>query len=203
MAKRKGKIVISVIVGIVLILLLAMGIGIIYRFTNGFNEDFKTFYIEHGGEKILTGETEATLYRGREYSYEVKYTFDGNRSDPRGYSVKVVANEKISLSFTTDGRRYHYADAKELTGAFEIRKEASAFTLVVPEKLTLKDVLEKVYGKTVEVDEPQGYLYTLVVSSYNEQVTYRIRFGISTKLDGMKLDTDGLVFGGGIDYEKH
>ena len=34
------------VIGVILVLLLLAGIvAVIYRFTNGFNEDFKTFYV--------------------------------------------------------------------------------------------------------------------------------------------------------------
>ena len=42
------------VIGVILVLLLLAGIvAVIYRFTNGFNEDFKTFYVEYDGEQIL------------------------------------------------------------------------------------------------------------------------------------------------------
>ena len=111
-------------------------------------------------------------------------------------NVKIVPNEEIELSFRTDGKQYLYAEAKELTGAFNVKKEASAFTFSVPKDQSLKSVLEKVYGKTVEVEEPKGNLYTLVVSSYNEKVTYKIDFTVITAVKGIELNTGSIVFGG-------
>ena len=186
----------KVITGVIVVLVVALAVGLIFKFTNGFNEDFKTFYLEQDGKQILTSETEKAFVQGEQYRYEVKYTFDSGKSEPKGYNVKVVPNGKIKLSFKADGKQYSYADAKELTSAFNIKKEASAFTLSVPKELTLKSVLEKVYGKTVEVEEQKGYLYTLVVSSYNEKVTYKINFGLSINVEGIELDKDGIVFGG-------
>ena len=50
------------IIGIVLALLLVAGlVAVLYRFTNGFNEDFKTFYVEHDGERILSSESKMIL----------------------------------------------------------------------------------------------------------------------------------------------
>lgn len=186
----------KVITGVIVVLVVALAVGLIFKFTNGFNEDFKTFYLEQDGKQILTSETEKAFVQGEQYRYEVKYTFDSGKSESKGYNVKVVPNGKIKLSFKADGKQYSYADAKELTSAFNIKKEASAFTLSVPKELTLKSVLEKVYGKTVEVEEQKGYLYTLVVSSYNEKVTYKINFGLSINVEGIELDKDGIVFGG-------
>ena len=62
--KTDGKIVAKVI-GVILVLLLLAGlVAIIYKFTNGFNEDFKTFYVEYGGKQILTTESEMHLTSG-------------------------------------------------------------------------------------------------------------------------------------------
>ncbi|MCM1219805.1 MAG: hypothetical protein NC548_35490 [Lachnospiraceae bacterium] len=185
-----------IITGVAVVLLVALAVGLVFKFTNGFNEDFKTFYLERDGEQILSSETETAFARGEEYRYEVKYTFDSDDAEPKGYSVKVVPNGKVKITFKVGNKQYSYAEANELTEAFTIKKEASAFTLAIPENQSLQSVLEKVYGKTVEVEEPQGNLYTLVVSSYNEKVTYNIHFCVETKVNGIELDKDGIVFGG-------
>ncbi len=186
----------KIITGVAVVLLVALAVGLIFKFTNGFNEDFKTFYLEQDGKQILTSETDTAFVRGEDYRYEVKYTFDSGKSEPKGYNIKVLPNSKIKLSFKVGGKTYSYADAKELTEAFTIKKEAGAFTVSIPKELSLKSVLEKLYGKTVEVEEPQGTLYTLVVSSYNEKVTYKINFGISIKVEEIELDKDSVIFGG-------
>ena len=74
--QTKGKTA-AKIIGIILVLLLLAGlVAIIYRFTNGFNEDFKTFYVEYDGEQILTTESEMHLVSGNTHRFDVKYTFD-------------------------------------------------------------------------------------------------------------------------------
>lgn len=187
----------KIITGVIVVLLITLAVGLVFKFTNGFNEDFKTFYLEQDGKQILSEETDTTFVRGESYRYEVKYTFDSGKSEPKGYSVKVVPNSKIKLSFKAGGKQYSYADAKELTEAFTIKKEASAFTVSVPKELSLKGVLGKVYGKEVELEaEPKGYIYTLIVSSYNEKVTYKINFGLSINVEGIELDKNDIVFGG-------
>ena len=186
----------KIITGVIIVLIAALAVGLIFKFTNGFNEDFKTFYLEQDGKQILVSETETAFRRGEEYRYETKYTFESGKSEPKGYNVKVIPNGKIELSFTADGKQYSYADAKELTSAFSIKKEANAFTLTIPENQSLKGVLEKVYGKTVEITEPNGNLYTLVVSSYNGKVTYNINFAVVTPVKGIELNTDSIIFGG-------
>lgn len=192
----------KVITGIIIVLLVALFVGFIVKFTNGFNEDFKTFYLERDGKQILTSETETSFTRGKSYRYGVKYTFDDGKSEPKGYSVKVVPNGKIKLSFKADGKQYSYADAKELTEAFTIRKEASAFTISIPENQSLKGVLEKVYGKEIEVEEPRGNLYSLIVSSYNGKVIYTISFSVVTAAKEIELNAGNIIFGAGRTVDK-
>ena len=51
------------VIGVILVLALLAGIvAVIHRFTNGFNEDFKTFYVECNGEQILTTNSEMHSY---------------------------------------------------------------------------------------------------------------------------------------------
>lgn len=61
--------------GLVL-LLVAAAIGFTYKYTNGFNEDLKTFYIEYNGKQILTTENKLTLKKEAVHRFAVKYTFD-------------------------------------------------------------------------------------------------------------------------------
>ena len=50
------------IIGYVLVLFLIItALGFAYKYTNGFNEDLKTFYIEYGGKQILTTESKMVL----------------------------------------------------------------------------------------------------------------------------------------------
>ena len=46
---------------ILVILLIAFIAGFIYKYTNGFNETLKTFYVEYDGKQILTSESKAEL----------------------------------------------------------------------------------------------------------------------------------------------
>lgn len=50
MSKKKSGSLITIIAIIAAVVVIAFAVGMIYRFTNGFNEDFKTFYVEHEGE---------------------------------------------------------------------------------------------------------------------------------------------------------
>ena len=199
--QTKGKTA-AKIIGIILVLLLLAGlVAIIYRFTNGFNEDFKTFYVEYGGEQILTTESEMHLVSGSTHRFEVKYTFDTENTEPKGYNVKVVPNAQRDFDFTVDGERYLYSKQGDMTAAFGLKKSDAYFELVIPEDFSLEYALQSCYpGKEVVVPEEvagaNAYPYMLVISSYNDSVVYHIALSVGAEVTGVTLDPDHIIFTG-------
>ncbi len=199
MQVSKSKTVAKAIAYILVILIIFATVGLVYRFTNGFNEDFKTFYIEHNGKQILTTNSKMTLNEGETYRFDVKYTFDGSKSEPKDYHVKVVPNVEKDFDFTVDGERYLYSKEKDLTAGFGLKKSDTYFELTLKEKMNLQSVLSSVYeGKTVEVSQEaemsNQYPFMLVVSSYNDNVTYNIRFNFHISVTGIELSKTEIIF---------
>ena len=199
--QTKGKTA-AKIIGIILVLLLLAGlVAIIYRFTNGFNEDFKTFYVEYGGEQILTTESEMHLTSGNTHRFDVKYTFDTENAEPKGYNVKVVPNAQRDFDFTVDGERYLYSKQGDMTAAFGLKKSDTYFELTIPEDFSLEYALQSCYpDKEVIVPEEAdtGNLqpYMLVISSYNDSVVYHIALSVGAEVTGVELDPDHIIFTG-------
>ena len=190
------------VIGVILVLTLLAGIvAVIYRFTNGFNEDFKTFYVEYDGKQILTTESEMRLVSGNTHRFDVKYTFDTGNSEPKDYNIEVIPNAERDFDFTVDGERYLYSKESDLTSAFGLNKQDTYFELAIPQGFGLEYVLQSCYpGKEVVVPEEaeQGnpYLYTLVISSYNESVVYRIDLSVGEEVTGVTLDPEQIIFTG-------
>lgn len=198
----------------VAVLTLVVGaIAVIYKYTNGFNEDFKTFYIEYNGQKILTNDVKYEFEPNKEYRLNVKYTFEKSDAKPLDYNVKILPNAAYDFDFTADDKTYRYSKAKELTQAFDIAKHETYFTMSFAEEQTLTKILGSVYGtdKIIlpsDLDDKCPLPYMLVVSSYNDSVKYNIRFcinGVSNNgkdvtgefdIGGITLDPDGIVFTG-------
>ena len=199
--QTKGKTA-AKIIGIILVLLLLAGlVAIIYRFTNGFNEDFKTFYVEYDGEQILTTESEMHLVSGDTHRFDVKYTFDTENAEPKGYNVKVVPNAQRDFDFMVDGERYLYSKQGDMTAAFGLKKSDTYFELVIPEDFSLEYALQSCYpGKEVvvleEAADANAYPYMLVVSSYNDSVVYHIALSVGAEVTGVTLDPDHIIFTG-------
>ena len=166
--------------GLVL-LLVAAAIGFTYKYTNGFNEDLKTFYIEYNGKQILTTENKLTLKKEAVHRFAVKYTFDKEDAEPKEYKVKIVKNVTRDFDFTVDGEKYLFSKVGDLTAAFEPIMHDTYFELYLPESLSFGEILKRVYdGKNVSVPTDawsnNPYPFKLQISSYNEKITYNIDF---------------------------
>ena len=197
--QSKGQLA-AKIIGIILVLLLVAGlVAVIYKFTNGFNEDFKTFYVEHEGKQILAQDSELVLEPGKTYRFDVKYTFDTGQAEARDYSVEIVPNAKQDFEYTVDGETYLYSKAGDLSSAFSLKKQKSYFEITLREDMTVQSVLETVHpGQQVKVPENAAdvFPYVLCISSYNGNVSYRIAFGLGAEVTGITLDPPSIVFTG-------
>ena len=199
--QSKGQLA-AKIIGIILVLLLVAGlVAVLYNFTNGFNEDFKTFYVEHEGKQILSENSEVTFTEGKTHRFDVKYTFDTQQSEARDYSVEIVPNAEQDFEYTVDGEKYLYSKAGDLSAAFSLKKQKSYFEITLREDMTLQSVLETVHpGQQVEVPENAAddnpFPYALIVSSYNGSVSYRIAFSVGMDVTGITLDPSQIIFTG-------
>ena len=166
--------------GLVVLLLVAT-VGFTYKFTNGFNEDLKTFYIEYNGKQILTTENKMTFEKGAVHRFDVKYTFDMDDAEPKGYKVKIVTNMTKDFDYTVDGERYLFSKVGDITAAFEPILHDTFFELYLPESLSFSEILKKANnGNSVSVPSDaftnNPYPFRLQVSSYNDKITYNIDF---------------------------
>ena len=199
-SKKKKNTAVAVISCVLLVLIVLGAVGLLLRFTNGFTEAFKSFYLVHDDEQILNAQNQMVLDTGKEQSFEVHYTFESVMDNPpNGYSVKIVprATKATDFEFTVDGNKYLYSGEKDLTKAFGIVEDEDFFTLTIPHDLNMRKVLEALYpGQTVTVPDTldgEEYYYTLVVTSYNEKSEIRIDFRFYTEVESVTLDQSGIV----------
>ena len=190
------------VIGVILVLALLAGlVAVLYKFTNGFNEDFKTFYVEHNGEQILTTDSELVFEPGKTNRFDVKYTFDTGQSETKDYSVEIVPNVEKDFEYTVDGETYLYSKAGDLSAAFALNKQDSYFAITLREDMTLQSVLEAIHpGQQVEVPENASdgnpFPYALIISSYNGNVSYRIAFNLGADVTGITLEPSQIIFTG-------
>lgn len=189
---------IRVITYVLLGLVIVGVIGFVAYFTNGFKSDFKTFYISVDGKDIMESDGGYMVSNDKPLEIKVKYVFSAGSNQKKEYSVKVVPN-------TIDGRDFTFSDGKEeksfqsvenITSGFDIKKTESGFT-VSPKGNTVEEVLKVVYpnGKFDNVNE-KGYenMFTLVVTSYDGKANVKLNFSLSSKVSGVMLDKEGILF---------
>lgn len=185
----------KVIVSVLCVLLVVLAICFVFKYTNGFNEDFKTFYIEHDGEQVLTESTEKKFHLQKVERFDVKYTFDNNRSQTKAYSVKIIPNATKDFMFEVDGLMYRYSSVSDLSAGFSLNKQPTYFEFFTL-TYAMNDILDRVYNSHVtlidysKIDNP--YPFSLIVSSYNERVNYRIDFVIDPF--PLSLSPDNIIF---------
>lgn len=199
MQASKIRTVATVLAYIAVALVLVAVVGLVYRFTNGFNEDFKTFYIEQDGKQILSSSSTMKLETNSMYRFDIKYTFDTEQSEPKDYSVKVVPNASRDFDFTVDGARYLYSKQGDLSPAFALNKQDTYFEISTKTEMSLQNVLQSCYpDKEVivpkEAEESNTYPFTLIVASYNESVVYKIDFCIDVRVTGVALNPSEIIF---------
>lgn len=186
----------------VLLLLAIVGIiGFFAFFTNGFTDDFKSFYLEQNGEKILTSNYQTSFIPGKEYRFDVKYIFSDMAGDePLDYSIKVVPNatKETSFEYYVNGEPYQFVNLDDLTTAFNISKKQDHFIINIAEGYNVEQVISYFY-KDSEVTFPEGFdntlhYFKLQVSSYNQKITYNIIFNLGEAVSDIIVDPDHVVF---------
>ena len=145
--KATTSTVVKVIAYILVVLVLVGIVGLIFTLTNGFNEDFKTFYVEYNGEKILTSNKKLVLDSGTEHRFDTKYVFDNDSVELQGYGVKIIPNDEEGnqFDFLVDGTLYVYDGSLDLTKAFSITKGEDYFTLAIEPGSTVETILKSLY----------------------------------------------------------
>lgn len=184
-------------VGIVLVVIIIVGVAA--RFTNGFTDDFKTFYLKVEDKEIMSNSGGYEITRAKPMQVDVKYTFSFATDENKGYNVKIVPNatdKSKDFSFTVNGESRQFQAETDLTDGFEIEKSESTFK-VTPKGENLTGVLQAIYpGLDTARIEEKAYndMFALVVSSYNEKASVTIYFTLSSKVTGIRLDKEAIVF---------
>lgn len=196
----KKSVIVNLVSAVVVVLIIALLAGFVWKFTNGGSEDFKTFYLERDGTKLLASHSNMNVECGKEYRFDVKYLFSGD-SKPREYHAEVVPNPDVDFKYVVDKKVLTWQDT-DISGVFALKKDATFFTVVIPPELTLITLFEMLYPQS-EVsfnssEIPSQKLYSIVVTSDNENTKYRIDFdtkeGSYVQIKDLALDKDALAF---------
>ena len=192
----------TICIALILVAIVALIVGVIVYFskmTNGFQEDFKTFYLEYEGKEITAKESKLSLNPDSENRFDIKYFvgFEPNENADNTYSVEIIPNGAYGdLVYTVDGKKYCYGDMENFAGIFKVERNEKYFTVTAPKEVTLMALLSAKYPEqAVELSgdfaEENNYYYTLRVSTYSGSTVYNINFNFNLRIS---LDKDGIVF---------
>ena len=197
MSKKKKK-KITVIVYIVLLLVFVALVGAVAIFTNGFKNDFKSFYAVVDNKMILDSVGGYIVADNNPLSVDVKYTFGAFSKEQTGYSVKIVPNSNAKdFDFTVDGDVYSFKAEKDYTKGFKIDKQQNSFSVSLLGQ-GLLSVLQGVFPESVvELDSEVNFenLFTIVITSYDDSQNVYVSFGVENVIGvkGIVLDHSEII----------
>lgn len=164
------------------VLLVVAIVGFVFTFTNGLNEDLKTFYVERNGKLIVAADSQTSFDTESENRFDCKYMSQPDEDNL--FTVKVVPNvtDKTDFDYTVDGISYKWSETNDLTACFDIDKQKDYFIISFPADFSIETVLRSLYpDKEVIIPDTLSfseYYYTLQISNYNDSITYCIDFNI-------------------------
>lgn len=189
MSKRKsifGRIVLAVIV----LLLLALLIGALCKFTRvgDYVKDLFdiTFRVEYDGVNYKGNNNTISLPPNKQARFNVK--------GANGYKVAITPNvtAETDFTYTVDGVEHKYSETN-LTSVFlsQENMQSGYFELNIIENYTIESVLSKLYdGQTILIDVDLSTPYLLTITSDESKVQFVIGLGVK----GVSLDIDRIVF---------
>ncbi len=188
----KARLIAGAILGLLLLALIGFMVWFILDRTNGGTEEFRAFAVTVDGKEVKSTKERRSLLQG-EHTVSADYIFGGNYD----YTVDIVPTKGIRFNYTVDGRQYPWSDQQDLAKAFSLQKGENGFSFTVPKNLAA--VFSALYPGADVVAPKEGdfqdpYIYSLVISSYNEKTIYTITFSIAVDIDGVETDKPEVQF---------
>lgn len=185
--RKIGRAIEKTLLVLLLLAILACGIGAAWYFTGGFGGALPTATVTirsvtykntAKGVAILSGE-EIRVNRYFGEKYEVKILSDASEND---------------FTFKIGNEEYKWSDAAgDFTECFTITETEAGFEIGY-ENLT--QIISAKYGADVEiVGKPDGDVFKMYVSCAKN--TVEIGFHAAVPVSGIEIDPDHVIFGGG------
>lgn len=190
--KRSRK-MFNVILWFLIIVLLVGALGLIYKFTDGLQTDFRTFYIVYDDEVIVSQARNMYFLSETEQSFKVKHLgVEDDEENP--FSVKILpyCASDDDFIYKSDGVEYLYSDIGDLTECFDIQVSTEEIVITMPK--SMKDVLKAKHPDTeIDIDDlfGAGKEYFCMEVSAEDGQTIKVYFGFKYPL---YLDKTTVVF---------
>lgn len=163
----------------------------VFKLSNGFKTDIKTFYVKVDGTMV----TERGSFKLNNNRFEVCNVVNKVTGEATEYTYKVVANTDVDIpTFIVDGKKVSFADIEDLTNLFEFEQTDKGFIL---KTTTVKEMLKTMYNAEV-IDVPSDYdptteLFSIVITNDDKSIVcdFSVPLGI---IVGVTLDKTEIVF---------
>ena len=193
MTKRSSGNIFSVMTAILVIAVIVLCGSFLYRFTNGFNEELKTFYVTINEKEVMSSTKGYAVSPDTGLTVKVKYALGNPRNAEKLYSVKVTSNydRENNFDFNVDGRTYSFGTGEDYTAGFDILYGEDTFN--IKPKGYINDVLRAVYeGREVSDCANLEFkdMFILAVYSYDGESEVKVYFTIKHTVTGISLDKE-------------
>ncbi|MCM1305890.1 MAG: hypothetical protein NC037_00280 [Bacteroides sp.] len=191
---RKSKSVIKFIGLLLVFVIVAVCLVIIFRFTNGLNEDFKMFYLNYGEERIVSEHNEMQFNLNNDYRFDVSNTFGSLQGDVV-FDVSVRPNGDVDFEYSVNGEKKLWSESKlDFTKYFVTDKGKDSFTLSINVN-SMDELMSLVYPDATVVlpSKLDASIYPLdaVITSNGSNTVYHIKFCFA---DFITIDPPNTVF---------
>ena len=194
-AGKTTKKTFGIVVYVLVVLAIVAVVGLVYRLTNGFKTDVKTFYVTVDKTIITDSSGGYVVTESKPLKGTVRNL--STNSESKGYTLGVVPNkvDGKDFAFTVDGEMHTFHAEENLTSGFEITADGDKFS-IVPKGNSVSEVLKQIYGDSVSDCDDKTYkdMFTLLVTSKDGKSEIRLNFSVSGKVTGVTLDKEVVLF---------
>ena len=193
MTKRSSGNIFSFLTAILVIAVIVLGGSFLYKFTNGFNEELKTFYVTINDKEVMSSANGYTVSPKTGLTVKVKYALKAPENTDKQYSVKITSNydKENNFDFIVDGKTYSFGTGEDYTKGFDITYGKDYF--ILKPKGYINDILHAVYpDKEISdcANKEFENMFTLTVYSYNGESSVMVLFTIKHTITGISLDKE-------------
>ncbi|MBO5927834.1 MAG: hypothetical protein J6Q32_03175 [Clostridia bacterium] len=184
MRSYRSNTIFSMIVSLLLIFAVIGSISIFYKYSDGFESEFKSFYVEVDGETITSEKKGFVLSKYEPFEVNVGYLFSSIDDDKTGYTFTIEPNvdSKTDFYYIVANNKIYFSELRDYSKCFDIELKDDSFTIRPLGPLSSTESYSSLFsslydGKSVSCDfQPYEDMFCLKVYSANEKSSVQIYF---------------------------
>ena len=157
--RKARRAVLTVALVLLILVFIALGLFLVYYFTEGFGGDFPTFAIEQDGKRYYRSTDEMALSSGSEFRIR---TIFGGECSVRFEAASVSEEQDFGFKVNGEARTWSSLAGSDLTGGITLTETENGYKV---EYGTLSEVVSSALGAEItELQETKGKLITMIVT---------------------------------------